>query len=108
MRGHFFEPRATEEGVDPVENRPERGFAQAPHPSSRSLKKNGRRASSTAKPSAESDQATRWDRRLVQWVRRGCGAPSVPSRESTERADFRGTGHWKDEALAATIPDTDC
>ena len=34
----FVERRATEEGVDPVQNRSERGFAQAPHPSSRSLK----------------------------------------------------------------------
>jgi hypothetical protein len=33
-----FERRATEEGVDPVPNRSEPGFAQAPHPSSRSLK----------------------------------------------------------------------
>jgi hypothetical protein len=33
-----FERCATEEGVDPVQNRSERGFAQAPHPSSRSLK----------------------------------------------------------------------
>ena len=32
-----FERRATEEGVDPMQNRPERGFAQAPHPSSFSL-----------------------------------------------------------------------
>jgi putative transposase len=28
-----FERRKNEEGVDPVQNRPERGFAQAPHPS---------------------------------------------------------------------------
>jgi hypothetical protein len=35
------------------------------------------------------------------------GAPSVRSRESTERADFRGTGHWKPEGLAAMFPDTD-
>ena len=34
----FVERRATEEGVDPVQNPSERGFAQAPHPSSRSLK----------------------------------------------------------------------
>jgi hypothetical protein len=35
-----FERRATktEEGVDPMENRPERGFPQAPHPSSFSMK----------------------------------------------------------------------
>jgi hypothetical protein len=38
VREHFFERRATEEGVDPVQNPSERGFAQAPHPSSRSLK----------------------------------------------------------------------
>jgi hypothetical protein len=38
VREHFFERRATEEGVDLVQNRSERGFAQAPHPSSRSLK----------------------------------------------------------------------
>ena len=58
VREHFFERRATEEGVDPAQNRSERGFAQAPHPSSRSLKKNGRRAFSTTKPSTESVQAT--------------------------------------------------
>jgi putative transposase len=29
-----FERRANKEGVDPMQNRPERGFAQAPHPSS--------------------------------------------------------------------------
>ena len=29
-----FERRAHEEGVDPMENRTERGFPQAPHPSS--------------------------------------------------------------------------
>ena len=34
----FVERRATEEGVDPVQNRSEVGFEQAPHPSSRSLK----------------------------------------------------------------------
>jgi putative transposase len=34
-----FERRANEEGVDPMENRPERGFPQAPHPSSFSMKK---------------------------------------------------------------------
>jgi putative transposase len=28
-----FERRKNEEGVDPMQNRPERGFAQAPHPS---------------------------------------------------------------------------
>jgi len=28
-----FERRANKEGVDPMQNRPERGFAQAPHPS---------------------------------------------------------------------------
>ena len=39
MREHFFERRATEEGVDPVQNHSERGFAQAPHPSSRSLER---------------------------------------------------------------------
>ena len=39
MREHFFERRATEEGVDPVQNPSERGFAQAPHPSSRSLER---------------------------------------------------------------------
>ena len=33
-----FERRAIAEGVDPMQNRSERGFAQAPHPSSRSLK----------------------------------------------------------------------
>jgi putative transposase len=33
-----FERRANEEGVDPMENRPERGFPQAPHPSSFSMK----------------------------------------------------------------------
>jgi putative transposase len=35
-----FERRATknEEGVDPMENRPERGFPQVPHPSSLSMK----------------------------------------------------------------------
>ena len=32
-----FERRAYEEGVDPMENRPERGFPQAPHPSSHSM-----------------------------------------------------------------------
>src|SRR2546430_12043399 len=34
-----FERRATknEEGADPMENRPERGFPQAPHPSSPSM-----------------------------------------------------------------------
>jgi hypothetical protein len=34
----FAKRPATEEGVDPMQNRSERGFAQAPHPSSRSLK----------------------------------------------------------------------
>ena len=29
-----FERRANEEGMDPMENRKERGFPQAPHPSS--------------------------------------------------------------------------
>ena len=43
----------------------------------------------------------------MERARRGCGAPSVRSRESTERAGFQGTGTGKDEALAATIPDTD-
>ena len=33
-----FERRKTQEGVDPMENRTERGFPQAPHPSSLSLK----------------------------------------------------------------------
>jgi len=33
-----FERRKNEEGVDPMQNRPERGFAQAPHPSSLSMK----------------------------------------------------------------------
>ena len=33
-----FERRKNEEGMDPMQNRPERGFAQAPHPSSFSLK----------------------------------------------------------------------
>ena len=28
-----FERRKNEEGMDPMQNRPERGFAQAPHPS---------------------------------------------------------------------------
>ena len=28
-----FERRNHEEGMDPMQNRPERGFAQAPHPS---------------------------------------------------------------------------
>jgi hypothetical protein len=32
-----FERRKNEEGVDPMENRTERGFPQAPHPSSLSL-----------------------------------------------------------------------
>jgi putative transposase len=32
-----FERRAIEEGMEPMQNRPERGFAQAPHPSSVSL-----------------------------------------------------------------------
>ena len=35
-----FERRAHEEGVDPMENRKERGFPQAPHPSSFSLNEN--------------------------------------------------------------------
>ena len=33
-----FERRAIEEGMEPMQNRSERGFAQAPHPSSLSLK----------------------------------------------------------------------
>ncbi len=33
-----FERRKNEEGVDPMENRTERGFPQAPHPSSLSMK----------------------------------------------------------------------
>jgi hypothetical protein len=33
-----FERRENEEGMDPMENRRERGFPQAPHPSSLSLK----------------------------------------------------------------------
>ena len=33
-----FERRKHQEGVDPMENRTERGFPQAPHPSSLSLK----------------------------------------------------------------------
>ena len=33
-----FERRKNEEGVDPMENRTGRGFPQAPHPSSLSLK----------------------------------------------------------------------
>ena len=33
-----FERRAQQEGVDPMENRQERGFPQAPHPSSLSMK----------------------------------------------------------------------
>lgn len=42
-----FERRAIEEGMDPMQNRSERGFAQAPHPSSRSLKE---------EPTTKSDQ----------------------------------------------------
>jgi len=33
-----FERRKNEEGMDPMENRQERGFPQAPHPSSFSMK----------------------------------------------------------------------
>ena len=33
-----FERRQREEGMDPMENRTERGFPQAPHPSSLSMK----------------------------------------------------------------------
>jgi len=33
-----FERRKNEEGMDPMENRKERGFPQAPHPSSFSMK----------------------------------------------------------------------
>ena len=33
-----FERRKNEEGMDPMETRTERGFPQAPHPSSLSLK----------------------------------------------------------------------
>jgi hypothetical protein len=33
-----FERRAREEGMDPMENRTERGFPQAPHPPSDSIK----------------------------------------------------------------------
>src|SRR5947207_5084542 len=33
-----FERRKNEEGMNPMETRTERGFPQAPHPSSRSLK----------------------------------------------------------------------
>ena len=42
-----FERRANEEGMDPMPNRPERGFAQAPHPSVLSQK---------AEPTTKSDQ----------------------------------------------------
>ena len=42
-----FERRAIEEGMDPMQNRPERGFAQAPHPSSVSL---------SEEPTTKSDQ----------------------------------------------------
>jgi putative transposase len=42
-----FERRANEEGVDPMQNRPKRGFAQAPHPSSFSMKE---------EPTTKSDQ----------------------------------------------------
>jgi transposase InsO family protein len=42
-----FERRAIEEGMDPMQNRPERGFAQAPHPSS---------VSPTEEPTMKSDQ----------------------------------------------------
>ena len=34
-----FERRASEEGVDPMENRQGRGFSQAPHPLSFSMRK---------------------------------------------------------------------
>jgi putative transposase len=38
-----FERRKNTEGMDPMENRPERGFPQAPHPSSFSLKEEERK-----------------------------------------------------------------
>jgi transposase InsO family protein len=41
-----FERRVNEEGVDPMQNRPERGFAQAPHPSS-SLQREEQRTEET-------------------------------------------------------------
>ena len=51
-----FERRAIEEGMDPMPNRPERAFAQAPHPSAASL---------TEEPTTKSDQhnklSTEWD-----------------------------------------------
>jgi hypothetical protein len=45
-----FERRAREEGMDPMENRPERGFPQAPHPPSGSMK-----AEETTRPDQRSD-----------------------------------------------------
>ena len=55
-----FERRKNEEGMDPMEHRTERGFAQSPHPSCLSLEaeeptKNDR----VVNPSTESDQAQR-------------------------------------------------
>ena len=54
-----FERRAREEGVDAMENRPDRGFPQAP-PSSLSMKEKGpRRPINSGTPSTESGQAQR-------------------------------------------------
>ena len=99
VRRCLFERRSTEEGMDPVQNRSERGFAQAPHPSSRSLKKNGRRrAISTAKTCTESDPGPR---RSGMYCRAGNGTSQPPRRSRIAKprslrpavgADKNGTG----------------
>jgi transposase len=57
-----FECRAIEEGMDPMQNRPERGFAQAPHPST---------------PSLTEEQTTKSDQHSETVHRIGSG-PEVP------------------------------
>ena len=54
-----FERRANEEGVDPMENRQGRGFPQASHPVSFSMREQNRQRGTinSTKPSTESDQA---------------------------------------------------
>jgi len=86
VQQRLFERRVTEEGVDPVQNRSERGFAQAPHPSL-SFSMEERTTSvqhamvtciaALVKPSTESDQAQLDKiRRLVEPARRDCVTPS--------------------------------
>jgi hypothetical protein len=85
VREHFFERRATEEGVDPVQNPSERGFAQAPHPSSRSLKEERTTTSDQhGKPCTELDQATTIRNVLPCGERDMATTATLPDREAEE------------------------